>query len=111
MQQKEKSGTLWRVCQPGIMAVSLTPFTNHNGIIRYGFEKVNILEKDAIMLYLGDETFEASHLDLFNIEAWEDEVFNVYTAALFLVKEQKVYIFYNDYYNLWDPSAFFEPIK
>jgi hypothetical protein len=109
-----QSGTLWQVCQPGLMGVKLNLIGTdaRTNLSRYTFEKVVIIEKQTILLYLGDELFQASTADIYNAEAWGIDVqFDSYQAAAFLVNEQKLFIFYNDYYNLWDKDLFFKSLK
>lgn len=109
-----KSGTLLTVISPGLVAATLSSVNRTSGDIRwYIFENISFLEKGSTLLYLGDETLMVSHWELHNIEEHygNDELYRKFLAAIFLYNDKKIYIFYDDHYDMWDPECYFDILK
>lgn len=109
-----KSGTLLTVISPGLVAATLSSINKIEGDIRwYVFENISFLEKGSTLLYVGDETLMVTHWELYNVDDYyaNDEFYRKFLAAVFLYNDKKVYIFYDDHYDMWDPECYFELLK
>ena len=109
-----KSGTLLTVISPGLVGATLISVNRTDGDIRwYIFENISFLERGATLLYLGDETLMVTHWELYNQNEYLDteEYYKKFLAAVFLYNDKKIYIFYDDHYDMWDPECYFEILK
>jgi hypothetical protein len=109
-----KPGTLWRVNMPGLVAATLNGVNRHVIHHRwYLFDNITFLEKDATVLYIGDETLMVSHWELLDLNAYyaSDEFYKELTTAVFLYNDKKVYIFYDDHYDIWEADYYLVEIK
>ena len=109
-----KSGTLLTVKSPGLVGATLISINRVNEDIRwYIFDNISFLEKGATLLYLGDETLMVTHWELYNQEDYydTDEYYKKFLAAVFLYNDKKIYIFYDDHYDMWDPDCYFDLLK
>lgn len=106
-----KSGTLMTVISPGLVAATLTSVNRIDGDIRwYIFDNISFLDRESTLLYIGDETLMVTHWELYNQEEYLDidDYYKKFLAAVFLHNDKKIYIFYDDHYDLWDPECYLE---
>jgi hypothetical protein len=109
-----KTGTLLKVKTHGLLGATLVPINRNKQDIRwYIFDNIAFLEKDTTLLYLGDETLMVSHWELVNHEDYynTDEYYKKFLAAVFLHNDKKIYIFYDDHYDLWEPDCYLTLLK
>ena len=109
-----KSGTLLTVISPGLVTATLSSINKIEGDIRwYVFENISFLEKGSTLLYVGDETMMVTHWELYNVDEYyaKDEFYRKFLAAVFLHNDKKIYIFYDDHYDMWDPECYFALLK
>ena len=104
-----KSGTLLTVISPGLVAATLTPTNRTDEDLRwYIFDNISFLEKGATLLYIGDESLMVTHWELYeHTDYYEDnEYYKRFLAAVFLHNDKKIYIFYDDHYDMWEPNYY-----
>lgn len=109
-----KTGTLLTVKTHGLLGATLHSLNRIENDIRwYIFDNITFLEKGGTLLYLGDETLMVSHWELMNHSDYldTDEYFKKFLAAIFLHDDKKIYVFYDDHYDLWDPECYLEILK
>ena len=114
MSRGPYTGTLWRVNLPGLVAATLNPINRMEGDIRwYLFDNISFLERESTLLYLGDETLMVTHWELIDPDEYysSDEYYKKFLVAVFLHNDKKVYVFYDDHYDLWDPDFYLMQIK
>jgi hypothetical protein len=106
-------GTLWKVNSNALLACTLHEISREDITIRwYIFDDIIVLPFESTLLYVGEELLMASHWDLLNRSDYDtDEFFNTHEAAIFLFNDKKVYVFYDDHYNLWEPYTYLTEIK
>lgn len=109
-----KTGTLVKVRTYGLVAATLSIVNrDKNNMNWYMFENIAFLERDATLLYLGDENLMVSHWELTSQQDYcdADDYYKKFLAAVFLHDDKKIYVFYDDHYDMWDPELYFELIK
>lgn len=109
-----KTGSLLRVNTHGLVAATLNIVNRDQNDIRwYVFDNISFLEKDTHILYLGDETLMVSHWELSSQQDYYDteEYYKKFLSAVFLHDDKKIYVFYDDHYDMWDPQLYFEILK
>lgn len=114
MSRGPHAGTLWRVNQPGLVAATLNPINKIEDDIRwYLFDNIAFLERESTLLYLGDETLMVSHWELLEPEEYynSNDYYKKFLAAIFLHNDKKIYVFYDDHYDLWEMNFYLKQIK
>lgn len=107
-------GSLWSVKSNGLLGCTLREVSREDLTIRwYVFDDLIFLPRDSTLLYIGEEILMASHWDLLDqTEYYEsDDFFQTQEAAIFLYNDKKIYIFYDDHYDLWERDHYLAAIK
>lgn len=108
-----KTGTLLTVISPSLVTATLNSIDKTEDNIRwYVFDNISFLEKDTTLLYLGDETLMVTHWDFYDKEEYRsEEYYKKYLAAVFLYNDKKIYLFYDNHYDIWDPNVYLKLLK
>lgn len=102
-------GSLWIVNSNSLLGCTLEEFIREDKTICwYIFEDLIFIPRESTLLYLGEEILMVSHWDLLNKTDYEssDEFYNSHEAAIFLYNDKKIYIFYDDHYDLWEKDVY-----
>lgn len=109
-----QSGTLWQVKTPGLVAATLQPINKNEGTERwYILENITLLSRDDTMLFIGDENINVSHWQLMDVDEYYNsaDYYKKHRAAVFLHNDKKIYVFYDDHYDIWEYDLYLSQIK
>lgn len=109
-----RSGTLWQVKTPGLVAATLEPVNKIEGNERwYILENITLLSREDTLLFLGDENINVSHWQLMDVEEYykSGDYYKKHRAAVFLHNDKKIYVFYDDHYDIWEYKLYLTQVK